>query len=216
LPIKHKLVPAVFRPDQDTLNVVLNWRRAPQEEFGAYATAFLEGARRLARRAFRHGGHRELDALPIVFLYRHALELFLKAIVLQGNQHMRLHGQGLPDEQLWRTLAGHRLSALLPHVRRVFSFVGWKWHWPDVRISTFAEVQRVLHDLDSVDSASFAFRYPTNKRGDAAVPHHFSFSLHGFVTIVDALAEALDTAIFGLRAEYDRASEALAEAWALR
>jgi len=211
-----KLASPVFRSDRDGLNIVLNWSGAPEEEFGVYATAYLEGARRLARQALRHGRVRDLDALPIVFLYRHALELSMKAIVLQGNQHMRLHGEGLPDERLWRNLASHRLSALLPHVRRVFTFAGWKWRWEDPRIRTFAEVQEILRDLDSVDPASFAFRYPTNKQGDAAVPHHLSFNLHSFVSVIDQLAEALDTAIFGLHSEYDRASEALATAWALR
>jgi hypothetical protein len=211
-----KLASPVFRSDQGGLNIVLNWRGAPDEEFGVYATAFLEGARCLARRALRQGRVRDLDALPIVFLYRHALELSMKAIVLRGNQHMSLRGEGVPDERLWKTLAGHRLTGLLPHVRHVFTFVGWKWRWPDPRIRPFAEVQRILHDLDSVDPASFAFRYPTNKHGDGAVPHHFSFNLHGFVSVVDALAEALDTAVFGLNAEYDRASEVLAAVWALR
>jgi hypothetical protein len=204
-----KRMSRVFRTAPDERNVVLNFRRAPESEFDVYTRPFHEAARVLAHRALRRRGFRDLDALPIVFLYRHALELTMKALVLEGNRRMDLHGEGLPDEQLWKVLDGHRLTALLPHIRRVFTFVGWKWWWDDPQIRTFSDVRQVLRDLEEVDPTSFAFRYPTDKRGQGAVPHHFEFSLHKFVTVIDPLIEALDTATFGLSAEYDQISSAI-------
>jgi hypothetical protein len=206
-----KLESRVFRSVSGEPNVVLNFRRSPESEFGFYTRPFHEGARVLARRALQRPGFRDLDALPILFLYRHALELSLKAIILEGNRRMDLHGDGLSQADLWKVLSGHRLTPLLLHVRRVFKFVGWKWAWNDPQISTFADVQRVLRDLEKIDPSSFAFRYPTNKRGQGSVPRHFAFSLRSFISVIDPLAEAFDTAVFGLSAEYGLASEAMSQ-----
>jgi hypothetical protein len=71
----------------------------------------------------------------------------------------------------------------------------------------------VLRDLESVDPDSFTFRYPTNTRGEASVPHHFEFNLPAFVVDIDPLVEAFDTAAFGLRAEYGQITDAIGEQW---
>lgn len=42
----------------------------------------------------------KLDALPVVFLYRHALELSMKAVVLEGNRRLDLFGEGLPAKEV--------------------------------------------------------------------------------------------------------------------
>lgn len=192
---------------------MLNFRRRPESEFDVYARPFHDAARALARRALRSRRARELDALPVVFLYRHALELSMKAVVLEGNRRLDLFGEGLPAKELWELLNGHRLSRLLPEIRRVFKGAGWGWNWEDATIRTFAGVQRVLRDLESVDPDSFTFRYPTNTRGEAAVPHHFEFNLRAFIVDIDPLVEAFDTAAFGLRAEYGQITDAISEQW---
>ena len=201
----------MFRPVPGERSVVLNFLRRPEAEFDAYARPFHDAARELAWRALESRVARELDALPIVVLYRHALELSMKAVVLEGNLRLSLFGEGLSDRKLWALLKGHRLTPLLPAIRRVFMSAGWGWYWEDPAIRTFARVQRVLRDLERVDPHAFTFRYPTNVRGEASVPHHFEFSLRAFVAVVDPLVEAFDTAAFGLSAEYGQIAEALAE-----
>jgi hypothetical protein len=137
----------------------------------------------------------------------------MKAVVIEGNRRMDLQGEGLSEERLWKVVTSHRLTSLLPHVRRVFTFIGWTWSWDDATIGTFSDVQRILQDLDRVDPESFAFRYPTNKRGEGSVPAHFEFDLGNFVSLIDPLVEALDTAVFGLNAEYGQVIEAMSHTW---
>jgi hypothetical protein len=204
-----KRVSRVFQPVSDHRNVLLNFQASPKSEFYFYVRPYHEAARTLARRAIERRAFRDLDALPIVFLYRHALELAVKAVIVHGNQRMALSGEGLPEERLWRTLTGHRLSTLLPLLRHVLDFVDWEWTWEDPAIGTFPDVCEVISQLEQIDPLSFAFRYPTDVRGNGSVPEGFQFSLFHFVHRIDPLVEAFDTAAFGLRAEYERATYAL-------
>src|SRR5438105_1560197 len=71
-------------------NVVLNFRRFPKGELAAYGRSYHEAGRQLVKRmASTH--YRDPDACPIVFLYRHAIELYLKSIIHWGNSLLQLN-----------------------------------------------------------------------------------------------------------------------------
>lgn len=68
-------------------------------------------------------GHNDLDVCPIIFLYMHALELYLKAIARIGKTILEL----AEDEPsiTERDLMEHELSIFLPIAKRVFKQVSW-------------------------------------------------------------------------------------------
>ncbi len=60
-------------------NTVLNWHREPEKEFHLYGEAFWNAAKNLLQNeALDKRPIASFDASVIVYLYRHALELFLK------------------------------------------------------------------------------------------------------------------------------------------
>ena len=66
--------------------ILLNWHGDPAREYRFFAEAFhllgKKGARALKRRRhFPSSGLDDFHACPIVFLYRHALELYVKVIL---------------------------------------------------------------------------------------------------------------------------------------
>src|ERR1017187_4284766 len=65
-------------------NTVLNWQRAPEKEFELYGEAFWKAAKHLLQQneALDRRPGASFDASVIVYLYRHALELFLKGILI--------------------------------------------------------------------------------------------------------------------------------------
>jgi hypothetical protein len=66
----------------------------------------------------------DLEAYPIVFLYRHAIELLLKGILTIGDDLA-----GLLDDESIRTAnpyQDHSLARHLPKIRAIFEAVGWK------------------------------------------------------------------------------------------
>ena len=166
----------------------------------------MQTAQALAEKMFDKAGYNDLEACPIVFLYRHALELYLKAIALVGIKIMQLKNEEAPpnSERLLRT---HRLLSLLPLVRRTFDLVGWVWELDIDELRTFEEVERLLQEVEVVDPGSFTFRYPVDTAGQPSVPHHFMLHVPTFCQRMDALLDALEAATMGLEVTWDQMLE---------
>lgn len=202
----HKL--SLFQAGSSYGNIVLNFQQAAHDEFSLYARAFHQAGQVLAEKMFDKAGYNGLEACPIVFLYRHALELYLKAIALVGIKIMQLKNEeALPNSE--RLLRTHRLLPLLPLVRRTFDLVGWVWELEIDELRTFEEVERLLQEVEAVDPGSFTFRYPVDTAGQPSVPHHFMLHVPTFCQRMDALLDALEAAMMGLEVTWDRMLEAV-------
>jgi hypothetical protein len=180
----------------------------PTGEFGYYGSSgFLEAARTLARSFAKRRGKRQIDILPVLFLYRHSIELLAKAVILSGHQLMRQGGSGRTERDLFAGFrrSRHRLLPLLDSIGEVFEYAHWEWHWPKPAIGSFNDTRRVIEELDALDPDSFNFRYPTNIRGERAISPSHLIGQRTILRVLDDLAESLDTAVFGLDAECSRA-----------
>lgn len=178
----------------------------PTAEFGYYGSGVLEAARTLARSHARRRGRRQIDIVPVLFLYRHSIELLAKAVVLSGNRLMQQTGAGRTDAEVFARFgqSRHRLLPLLDSIKQVFEYAHWGWHWPKSAIESFGDVRRLIEELDALDPDSFGFRYPTNIRGERAVSPSHLIGQRTTLAVLDELAESLDTAVFGLDAECSR------------
>jgi len=97
-------------------NTVLNWLGEPEKEFHVYGEAFWNAAKNLLQNeALDKRPSASFDACVIVYLYRHALELFLKEILI-GRCGELIDRRPSPDTVV---NAGHSLTKLLPDVRRI-------------------------------------------------------------------------------------------------
>lgn len=76
-------------------SVVLSFMGNPASKFSVYGSAFRRGGRLLAQTIASRQGYRDLDACRIAFLYRHALELYMKAIVRRGKSLLSIVGEKL-------------------------------------------------------------------------------------------------------------------------
>ena len=195
--------PQTLGPKSGEAPSTLYFSNTPVEEFGYYGGAFHDAALVLARSLARRRGHKNGDVLPLLFLYRHAIELSAKATILSGNRLLSLAGQGQTDDEVFKNFKKwkHRLVPLLPSIKEIFAFVNWEWFWPNSNIETFAEVEAVFQDLELIDPDSFTFRYPTNLQGARSARIDIQFGLGTSINVLDDLAEALQTSIFGLDAE---------------
>src|ERR1019366_5793436 len=86
---KRKLFTDEF-PGRGT--VVLNWHHAPEREFHLYAEGMEKSAEALLEKlqldphVGLHGYPiKDFEALAPVFLYRQAVELYMKAIIIRGS-----------------------------------------------------------------------------------------------------------------------------------
>jgi hypothetical protein len=146
-------------------NVVLNFRRFPKGEFATYGRSYHEAANRLvAIMKSRH--YRDPDACPIVFLYRHAIELYLKAIIHWGNMLLRINSRPIMAHK--NIFQEHRLGVLLKSVKPILKFMKQLDGWGDSHFDCFHDVEKVLGELGQYDPRSYSFRYPVDTSGQKA------------------------------------------------
>jgi len=182
-------------------NVVLHFGHSPETEFGLYGGAFHEAAQLLVEKLSLRRGYSDLDACPIVFLYRHSLELYCKAIVLAGNNLMSVSGKKLPiqNNAIWC----HRIGTLLPAIEKIFKEVKWKWEKGLGGFNNFQQLRVFINEIESIDPDSYAFRYPIKKTGIASIPKHFCFNVIDYAEKMDKLLDLLDGAATGLEVMFN-------------
>ena len=200
--------------------VVLNWHGTPEEEFTFFAEAFHRVAQESVtalRKNPRFGKYGDpIDnflAYPIVFLYRHALELYMKAVILAGSGMLVARGMGEIDQD--RLRGTHNLEVLGKDLERVFDAYDWGW---DLEIPHFRSVddfRTTIGEFAAVDKGSHAFRYPINTQGGASLTSHFGFNLFEFCEVLDTLFPIFQGAAMGayeeLRSEWEATAEAQGE-----
>lgn len=189
-------------------NVVLNFMGRPAFEFSVYASAFWRGGRLLAK-SLASSGYRDMDTCPIVFLYRHALELYMKAIVHRGESLLSIAGEKLIIPT--RALERHELSPLLEPIRKVFAHMGWISKTNPEGRKLFRNFDALVRNVDRLDAGSYTFRYPVDKKDKGLVSHHFGFNVLEFAQQAEGAIRLLDGAVAGLEEEWDQQASAAYE-----
>lgn len=203
--------------------VMLSWSKDPTKDLEWIAEAYQKVAHERVQVLVCQGrglrGADELEAYPIVFLYRQALELTLKAIVFAGSVALREDGQEpMPLAKVMR----HELTPLLAEICRIVKAMGvdendfWDFGTPTLR--TRKDLQAVVHEFDQVDKGSYTFRYSIKKDGTtASLDRGFVFDLYEFAKIMDNILPALGAAPEWIREclqdRWEAAYQAQQEAW---
>ncbi len=185
---------------------ILNWQIVPEEEFFLYARAFRATTKKMALAL-------ELDpdattkfaACPVVFMYRHALELHLKALILgDGSNFLATK----PDRlSVYKT---HSVSWLSQFVCQIVTALNWEKEFRCEGIETLADFKTFVEDLNSVDLGPYSFRYPASTEAQDSVENNSTFSIREFAQRMDALLELLESTADALAATWDSQSEAAA------
>jgi hypothetical protein len=148
-------------PDDRLVRKAVDWRNAIT--FSDYPTQrhalILDGYFRAAHALVDHCGtkmyKRQTMIYPILFCYRHALEMAMKWIVGSYGDH---YGVSLPelDHNLWHLWQACR--AIFTQVDDESAAVG---------TSTVEKLLKEFHDLDT---SAEAFRYPVKKKDGSLIP----------------------------------------------
>lgn len=155
----------------------------------AYTEGYRRGAARLVEYVVENQHSQDYMVYPIVFLYRHHVELVLKRIIPRAaylleraltskeEKHLEQHGLDL----LWKDLE--------PMLGDIADLAGWR------RIDT-ADVDGItdyIRQLTEVDSNSFSFRYTHSKKGTRTLPKDLRrINLRHFAAMMERLASYLD------------------------
>jgi hypothetical protein len=159
-------------------NPVVNRHNVPTKDLFLYARSFHKAAKALAAFQLDASPLADFDVAPAVFMYRHAVELHLKALVLgDGGNFLATK----PD-----VLSVHKtqsVSWLAQFVCQIITAVKWEKDFKCEGIENLADFKAVIEELNAVDPGFYRFRLPVD-------PHaHASF----LDSTADALAAEWDT-----------------------
>lgn len=180
-------------------DIVLHWFGNSMEKMDSYAEAYRLAARRLFEKS-SNAELRDEFACPVVFLYRHSLELSLKEILINGHKILQLEAKPFQTEKeiLER---GHNLSSLWKALKELHEQIDWT---DATELDAHGET---IKEFDKLDSKSFSFRYPVTLNGSPALRQDFRFDLHHFCDRMDEVLEALDSISCGVAGVLDQMSQ---------
>jgi len=118
--------------------------------WGRMADSYKEAADHLAKSA-KDSFTYAMYGPPVLFLYRHYIELRLKALLVAAGELLD-DPQTIPPE--------HYILSLWKRVRSLLLRIS-----PESDGAWFTRADVVISDFDSLDPTSFAFRYPVDKKG---------------------------------------------------
>ncbi len=201
---------SLFAPGPGHGTVVLNWSYPQRDFFGIYGQTYHEAGRALADRLIHSNGYSDMDALPILFLYRHAVELQLKGVVICGREIQQLREQQITATA--NPFKQHKLALWIPEIKQIFNEVGWSWQLDTKGVRTWAEMETLVQELETIDVESDAFRYPVTTQGAETLPMNFYVHIPTCCARLDALIDALDAAETGLSAILDTLQDMASDA----
>jgi len=143
------------------------------EDRDIYAAGYKDAADALVGALAERKASLDSVVYPLVFLYRLVLELQLKLILplarrLAGKEAVADHQHGLMP--LWNELRRH-LEQLDPRE-------------DDKELPA---IEDFIRQLDTVDPGSFAFRYPTTKKGEVSLPELRHINVRHLSEVMDSV-----------------------------
>lgn len=173
----------------------------PQELFGVFAKGYTLAANRLASLLLEAPRFSDYEAWPVVFLYRHALELSLKHIIyssplLEAFKYLDVVDRGLQNS--------HDLRWLSKIVETVLArlFPG-----DESLRQTIAMVTETCHEFSEIDPRSDGYRYPIDSKGQRSTKRRQVVNLGSFADRMSSVLKELDIIHFGMDVETDLAEE---------
>jgi hypothetical protein len=155
----------------------------------AFAEGYRLGAGLLVTQVVEHQENQDYLIYPIVFLYRHHIELALKALI--GRAPI-LIGRALTTEEE-KHLGMHRLDLLWQDLRPMFSQICTASGWGPPIEADLEGVDNYIQQLTSLDPYSYSFRYTRSKKGDPLLPSDLKrVNVRHFATMMEQLADYFD------------------------
>lgn len=175
--------------------------------FSTFDYGYREGYRRAGRLLAEYVCNEckdpDLLVYPIVHNYRHHLELMLKHLIGVGSY---LSDREINTDVRRLVLRSHNLKqlwqALKPILYAAGQSVGWKPNLDDIE-----GVESYIQQVHAVDRGSFSFRYATDTKGAPSLPGMRYLNIYQFASLMERLADYLETIAFGFSMEEDLKNE---------
>ena len=186
----------LFLPEEDYFEGA--WIGNPGNKFFLYSEGYKKAAKVLFGFCEGNAFFNNTVVYPIIFLYRHFIELRLKELIVLGYQYLDIH-EDFPND--------HSLERLWNKYRS--DIVGAVDNWDKDDLDN---VERLLREFNQIDPKSFSFRYPV----DTSPERNPSLSLEtvdlkNFSEVMEKLIYFLDCQVLSLSSYLDLKNEMIAD-----
>ena len=159
-----------IRGEDSDNNAMLNWTSFPLD---LYAGGYKDAADTLARVLLDRKAPMDSAIYPLVFLYRQGIELQLKLILPLAR---RLNGEKTKKD------LSHGLKAMWKELRDILATID-----PREEDLELPAMENFIMELHEIDPESFAFRYPTDRKGNATLPDLTHINIRHLAEIMDSV-----------------------------
>ena len=175
------------------------WHNGADVEIRFYARSLQKAARALVEKwELDQNAKTDWDGCPVILLYREALELHLKALVGEGSNFLKTRTDPI---SLSRT---HSLRWLAQLVCQIIRTVGWERDLTCGGISSLADFNALVNEVESFDPVGRANRSSRAKDPNSVSQYYRTFNVAQFATKLDALLDMLDVTADALAATWDQ------------
>jgi len=162
--------------------------------WGDEQVGYTEGYRRGARLLVEHIVTRQCDkdflVYPIIFLYRHHIELVLKNIMMRAPCLLNRPFTAAEEQDLGK----HRLDLLWRDLKPIFADICEAAGWSALDQATLEGIDDYIGQLTALDPDSYSARYPRSKKGERLLPPDVKqINLRHFAGTIERLIDYLDT-----------------------
>jgi len=200
--MKKRSVSRFTKPTVKKSGAAEGWHGGADAEINLYARSLQKAALSLARALESQPGTRTpWDVCPIIWLYRQALELQLKALVGEGSNFLKSKTDPI---SLYRS---HSLRWLAQVVCQVIKTVGWESDFACEGVSNLTEFNSLVNEVESLEPVSRAVHF-ANASGYGSVTQTFQkIDALEFARKLDALLELLEVTADALAATWEQRAE---------
>ena len=195
---------AFYNAISDASNFVISFTPNPQQDFPIFAKGYAQAAAILAKHFLEERPRfSDYEAYPIVFLYRHAFELYLKGFCYRATLISAFQGEALHALKK-KTLYTHRLLPLAEAFQRICEVL-----WPTEQdlLQIAERTVQFAMEFEQIDANSFSYRYPIDTKGMPSTKWHQVVNLRALHTSMQAFLAELEKVDFGFTVESCHAQE---------
>ena len=200
--MKKRSVSRFTKPTVKKSGAAEAWHGGADAEINLYARSLQKAALSLARALEPQPGTRTpWDVCPIIWLYRQALELQLKALVGEGSNFLKSKTDPI---SLYRS---HSLRWLAQIVCQVIKTVGWESDFACEGVSNLTEFNSLVNEVESLEPVSCAVHFANASDYGSVAQTFQKIDALEFTRKLDALLELLEVTADALAATWEQRAE---------
>ena len=146
---------------------------------------YLRGAQLLVQTVSKEERDQDFLVYPIVFLYRHYIELSLKAVIKRVPYLLDRELTGAEKQHLGE----HRLDHLWSDFKAMSAAITKVAGWSDLPLEDIEGIDNYIRQISEIDPHSYSLRYAHSKQGTPSLPKDLThINLRHFGELMDRLA----------------------------